>query len=234
MAKKKHVTKHATNINNNKNEVHIHLGERKKRAKKRKATNPRSSHPYAPQFSSQIPQPLTPQFYVNRPQTFDPMTQSQRETILGQVPVPVPVQTPVQTPHPVAIAIPAPHEMMGGFTTPYPHPYTPPLYDDMYKIPKSHNYDKYNDIYKNDSLYSSDILKSPPHTTREYTKAMFDADMESAESDTEIQHPGIVTTGAFAEHTPQNIAQKKIKEQGRCFPIKSETTRTERTEGSVK
>ena len=52
MAKKKHVTKHATNINNNKNDVHIHLGERKKRAKKRKATNPRSSHPYAPQFLS--------------------------------------------------------------------------------------------------------------------------------------------------------------------------------------
>ena len=52
MAKKKHVTKHATNINYNKNEVHIHLGERKKRAKKRKATNPRSSHPYAPQFLS--------------------------------------------------------------------------------------------------------------------------------------------------------------------------------------
>ena len=87
MAKKKHVTKHATNINYNKNEVHIHLGERKKRAKKRKATNPRSSHSHAPQFSSQIT--------VNRPQQFDPMTQSQRETILGQVPVPVPVKTPV-------------------------------------------------------------------------------------------------------------------------------------------
>ena len=224
MAKKKHVTKHATNINNNKNEVHIHLGERK-------ATNPRSSHPYSPQFSSQIPQPLTPQFYVNRPQQFDPMTQSQKETILGQVPVPVPVKTPVQTPHPVAIAIPAPHDITGEFTTPYPHPHT--LYDDMYKIPKSHNYDNiYNDIYKNDSLYNSDVLKSPPHA-REYTKAMFDADMESAGSDRESQYPGVVTTGAFAEHTPQNIA-KKNKEQGRRYVIDSKTTRTERTEGSVK
>ena len=77
----------------------------------------------------------------------------------------------------------------------------------MYKIPKSHNYDHiYNDIYQNDSLYNSDILKSPPHTTREYTKAMFDADMESAGSDKESQYPGVVITGAFAEHTPQNIA----------------------------
>ena len=34
MAKKKNVTKHATNVNNNRNEVHIHLGDKKNVLKK--------------------------------------------------------------------------------------------------------------------------------------------------------------------------------------------------------
>ena len=135
MGKKKNVRKHATNINNNhnKNEVHIHLGEKKKRAKKRKTTSkPRSDHP---QFSSQIPNPLTPQFYVNRSQQFDPMTQSQRETILCQVPVPVPVKTPVQvpvsneTPVQVPVSNETPVQVPAAMKTPppVPLPIPPPI-----------------------------------------------------------------------------------------------------------
>ena len=117
MAKKKHLKKHATNINHNKNVVHIHIGDKKKRATKSKkaSSNPRSDHPHT-HFSVQMPQTLAPQFHMNRPQHFDPMTQAQRENILGntQVPVngPVPVRVPVpaptvRVPAPVPVPVPA-------------------------------------------------------------------------------------------------------------------------------
>ena len=163
MAKKKHVRKHATNINNNKNEVHIHLGEKKRRAKQRKTTSkPRL---YAPQFSSQVPQPLTPQFYVNRPQQFDPMTQSQRETILGQVPVPIPVPIPVKTPIQVPVSNETPVQVPVSMKTPVQVPMKSPdsyqstakkgmygtsFYTDDYQPRKTHfedavpNYDHYD------------------------------------------------------------------------------------------
>jgi hypothetical protein len=118
MAKKKHLKKHATNINHNKNVVHIHIGDKKRRAAKSKkaSSNPRSDHPHS-HFSVQMPQTLAPQFHMNRPQHFDPMTQAQRENILGntQVPVngPVPVRVPVpaptvRVPAPVPVSVPVP------------------------------------------------------------------------------------------------------------------------------
>lgn len=114
MANKKHLKKHATNINHNKNVVHIHIGDKKKRraAKSKKAASkPRSDHPHS-HFSIQMPQTLAPQFHMNRPQHFDPMTQAQRETILGSAQVPVngpihnPVPVPVQVPVPVPVPVP--------------------------------------------------------------------------------------------------------------------------------
>ena len=154
MGKKKNVRKHATNINHNKNEVHIHLGEKKKRAKQRKTTSkPRL---YAPQFTSQVPQPLTPQFYVNRPQQFDPMTQSQIETILGQVPVPIPVPIPVKNPVQVPAAMKTPVQVPAAMKTPGSYHsnaekgmYGTNFYPDAYQPPKHYfedavpNYDHY-------------------------------------------------------------------------------------------
>lgn len=249
MAKKKNVTKHATNVNNNRNEVHIHLGDKKKRAKKRKAVNPRSSHPYASQFSSQIPQPLTPQFYVNRSQQFDPMTQSQRETILGQVPVPVtvpvpvPIPVPVHTPVPIqvkteVVETPVPHApskigvpiptniQRGAFTSPLPP--VKLFYD---HIPKSQNYDPtYNDIYENDSQFSmhkSDVFK-PPHQpiVRDHMEKMYDADMESDQSDKEeSNYPSVGTAGAFNEQTPYKKKTRNKVDVSQLTPSQLEQRR---------
>ena len=113
----------------------------------------------------------------------------------------------------VAVAVPVPtHTRRGAFTSPLPPAKL--FYD---HIPKSQNYDPtYDDIYENDSQFSmhkSDVFKSPHQPiVRDYTEKMYDADMDSVQSDKEESHyPNVATAGDFDEHIPHNVVRKTRK-----------------------
>jgi hypothetical protein len=217
MGKKKHSTKNSTNVNHNKNVVHIHLSEKKTRSKRGKGSSkPRSDHPYA-HFSPSIS--LNPQFHINRPQQFDPITQVQRENILGQVPVHAPIAVPVPVPIAVATPIYNPHRVdhfpaamethhpdttnIRAFTPSTPRPL---VFTDT--TPKNNHDYKYDDIYRNDnednfSMYNSYFSKKRPVVPEP-------PPMREENSDTESHNPFNGGQDIFAEDTPL-VAKKTRK-----------------------
>lgn len=192
MVHKTKKTKHATNINNNKNEVHIHLSSKKRKAKRKGKPNTR---PYQPHFSANIPQPPPPQFYVNRPQQFDPITQVQKEMNPVQVPVSTPIRNPVSTPKrdPIQTPVSVPVVSFNNATV-ETSPYV--KFEDIYD---------YNSVFTRPKMSVLPKLNSPPILNNVMRSNFFDK-VEKSES----QYPTNTKVEDFVFDNPLQNAKSGV------------------------